>query len=107
LDNCAKILLENRPQNVYFKNFGTYDYLNKCFIPTNKSPIPLTPKEVELIELLLTNRRSLFTKQHIEEHLYLYEEAPPSALKNLIFKLRKKLDCELIETVGKLGYRIA
>ena len=107
LNNCAKILLENRPQNIHLGRFGVYDYLNKCFIPQNKTPISLTPKEVELIELLLTHKGSLFTKQRIEEHLYLYEEAPPSALKNLIFKLRKKLDCELIETAGKLGYRIA
>jgi DNA-binding response OmpR family regulator len=107
LDRCAQILLENRPQNVHLSNLGTYDYLNKCFIPKNKEPISLTPKEVELIELLLSHKGSLFTKQRIEEHLYLYEEAPPSALKNLIFKLRKKLNCELIETVGKLGYRIA
>lgn len=106
LNNCAKSLLENRPQNVHIANFGIYDYLNKCFTPKEGDPVALTPKEIELIELLLKHRGNLLTKQRIEEHLYLYEEAPPSALKNLIFKLRKKLDCELIETVGKLGYRI-
>ena len=45
-------------------------------------------------------------KHEIEDKLYIYEEAPPSALKNLVFKLRKKLDCDVIKTVNKLGYMI-
>ncbi len=45
-------------------------------------------------------------KAELERHLYVYEEAPPSALKNLVFKLRKKLDYNVIEGVGKLGYKI-
>jgi len=46
------------------------------------------------------------TKQTIEEKLYQYEEAPPSALKNLVFKVRKKLPGTILKTVGKLGYTI-
>ncbi|NLC28155.1 MAG: helix-turn-helix domain-containing protein, partial [Campylobacteraceae bacterium] len=68
--------------------------------------IELTPKEAEFMEFLLKHRGNLLTKQEIENHMYIYEEAPPSALKNLVFKLRKKIGCELIETVSRLGYRI-
>ena len=82
-----------------------YDLENKHFL-YEESPIPLTSKEIELVELLLAHRGNLVTKQSIEEHLYVYEEAPPSALKNLVFKLRKKLPEDIIETVGKLGYVI-
>ena len=82
-----------------------YDLENKHFL-YKENPIPLTSKEIELVELLLAHRGNLVTKQSIEEHLYVYEEAPPSALKNLVFKLRKKLPEDIIETVGKLGYVI-
>lgn len=107
LTACAKALLEYCPKRLQLEGLGIYDYQNKRFTPRGSQAIALTPKEVELIELLLKYRGNLLTKQHIEEHLYVYEEAPVSALKNLVFKLRKKLGCDLIETVGKLGYRIA
>jgi DNA-binding response OmpR family regulator len=108
LEACAKILLENQPKCLKIANYGYYDFQNKLFVTeVGRENIKLTPKEAELIELLLKYRGNLLTKQEIEDHLYIYEEAPPSALKNLVFKLRKKLNCELIETVSRLGYRIA
>ncbi|NOX16398.1 MAG: helix-turn-helix domain-containing protein, partial [Epsilonproteobacteria bacterium] len=65
-----------------------------------------TQKEVEFFELMLAHKGNLVTKQEIENKIYIYEEAPPSALKNLVFKLRKKLEISIIKTVGKLGYTI-
>jgi len=79
--------------------------LNKKFIYKNK-PIPFTQKEVEFFEILLVHRGNLVTKQDIEDKLYIYEEAPSSALKNIVFKLRKKLKINIIKTVNKLGYMI-
>jgi len=107
LIECAKIVqknsanknIEELEKNLY------YDYINKTII-YNKEIINLTQKEVELIELLLEHRGNLVTKQKIEDKLYIYEEAPPSALKNLIFKLRRKLPINVIKTHGKLGYLI-
>lgn len=106
LESCAKILLENRPKKLFIKNCGVYDYQNKIFTPNNGISVELTPNEAEFIEFLLKHRGNLLTKQEIEDHMYVYEEAPPSALKNLVFKLRKKIGCDLIETVSRLGYRI-
>lgn len=83
----------------------TYDFHNKI-LEINNNEIVLTTKEIELFELLIAHRGTLVTKRVIEENLYIYEDAPPSALKNLIFKLRKKVDIDLIKTVGKLGYLI-
>lgn len=106
LFNCAKKILEKSPIIVQIEPFGSYDYQNKCFIDKQKNSIDLTAKEAELIEFLLKNRGDLLSKNIIESHLYVYEEAPPSALKNLVFKLRKKLNCDVIKGVGKLGYKI-
>jgi len=104
LSRCADII-SNLEKNIYFKNNFYYNYINKQFI-YDSLEIVLTSKEIELIELLLANRGNLLTKQKIEDKLYIYEEAPPSALKNLIFKLRKKLPFDIIKTQGKLGYYI-
>ncbi|WP_458701004.1 response regulator transcription factor [Sulfurospirillum sp. 1307] len=105
LKECAKILSQNKSQIVKLEENINYDLENKVLKCDNKEII-LTNKEIELIELLLSHRGNLVTKQHIEDKLYIYEEAPPSALKNLIFKLRKKLPTNIIQTVSKLGYMI-
>jgi len=104
LMQCAKNLSKS-PKKIYFNSELSYDYTNKIFLYNDK-PIALTNKEIEFIELLLSNRGNLVTKQKIESKLYIYEDAPPSALKNLVFKLRKKLPLDIIKTQGKLGYLI-
>jgi len=105
LENSAKILLDNSKTKIYFDENNYYDYINKQFI-SNSNFISLTNKEIEFFELLLAHRGELVTKAKIEDKLYIYEEAPPSALKNLVFKLRKKLPINIIKTYGKLGYLI-
>jgi DNA-binding response OmpR family regulator len=104
LNSCAKLLEESK--KIYFSKDLYYDYRNKVFI-YKRSEITLTNKEIELIELLLANKGNLLTKQKIEDKLYIYEDAPPSAIKNLVFKLRKKLPIDIITTQGKLGYSIS
>jgi DNA-binding response OmpR family regulator len=106
LSSCAEKLLESADFLVQLGVFGKYDYQNKTFINAQKEIISLTTKEIEFLELLLKHKGSLVTKQTIEDTLYVYEEAPPSALKNLVFKLRKKIGENLIKSVGKLGYKI-
>lgn len=105
LESCANILLNNSKTIIQINEQYFYDYDNKIF--TNKDyNLILTSKEVDLFELLLAHKGSLVTKNTIEDKLYIYEEAPPSALKNLVFKLRKKLKVDIIKTVSRLGYMI-
>ena len=105
LKECAQKLYEKSETVVKLENDSLYDLDNKIFIYKNRS-VSLTQKEVEFFEILLAHRGNLVTKQDIEDKIYIYEEAPPSALKNLVFKLRKKLGTDTIKTVGKLGYTI-
>jgi len=104
LYECSKKLSQIN-KKIFFKDNFYYDYINKVFVYSQEQ-IKLTNKEIELIEFLLANKGNLITKQKIEDKLYIYEEAPPSAIKNLIFKLRKKLPIDIIQTKGKLGYLI-
>lgn len=106
LMQCAKQLHENSNNVIKLKESSFYDMDNKIFIHKNRS-VFLTQKEIEFFEILLVHRNNLVTKQDIEDKLYIYEEAPPTALKNLVFKLRKKLNTDIIQTVGKLGYMIS
>ncbi len=105
LSSCANILMENLEDKIILSKKSIYDFTNKTYIYENKE-IGLTSKEVQFIELLLLNRGKLVTKNQIESELYIYSEAPPSALKNLVFKLRKKLYDDIIKTVGQHGYMI-
>lgn len=105
LEECAKILLKNSKTVINFNHESFYDYDNKTFTYKEKTVL-LTNKEVEFMEILLAHRGTLVTKREIESKLYIYEEAPLSALKNLVFKLRKKLKADVIQTVSKLGYMI-
>lgn len=105
LDSCANVLIKNHNDKIKLSKKSMYDFSNKTFI-YNLKDIHLTSKEVKLIELLLLNRGNLVTKAHIENELYIYNEAPPSALKNLVFKLRKKMVDDIIKTVGQHGYMI-
>ncbi len=106
LKECAQKLYEKSEKVVKLADDSLYDFENKI-LSIKKESIPLTQKEIEFFEILLAHRGNLVTKQDIEDKLYIYEEAPPSALKNLVFKLRKKLNTDIIQTVGKLGYTIA
>ncbi len=105
LVSCAKTLNKSSSEIAIFNETLSYDYENKI-IKYIDSIINLTNKEVIFIELLLKHRGKLVTKTEIEDNLYIYKEAPPSALKNLVFKLRKKLPLNIIESNNKLGYSI-
>lgn len=105
LKQCAQKLYEKSEKVIKLADNALYDFENKI-LSVKKESIPLTQKEIEFFEILLAHRGNLVTKQDIEDKLYIYEEAPPSALKNLVFKLRKKINADIIQTVGKLGYTI-
>ena len=105
LENGAGVIAQDDHCCLSLTQNATYDFHNKL-LSIQGEAITMTAKEIELFELLISHRGTLVTKQHIEDKLYIYEEAPPSALKNLIFKFRKKVGNDLIKTVGKLGYMV-
>lgn len=105
LEISADVLLKKVKTVVAIDERNAYDYQNKQLIQ-DAQKISLTHKEVEFLEILLQHKGNLVTRQTLEDKLYVYEEAPPSALKNLVFKLRKKIGNDVVQTVGNLGYTI-
>jgi DNA-binding response OmpR family regulator len=72
----------------------------------------LTPKEYQLLELLVSNGRRVLSRPVIIEHLWTLDDPPSEeAVKSHIRTLRQKLrdaqaPDDLIETVYGLGYRM-
>jgi len=68
-------------------------------------PVELTPREFDLLHLLLQNADRVLTRRALEEQLYTWNEAVDSnALEVHIHHLRRKLGNELIRTVRGVGY---
>ncbi|MDP1924624.1 MAG: response regulator transcription factor, partial [Thiobacillus sp.] len=67
--------------------------------------VELTPREFDLLQLLLENSGRVLTRRALEEQLYTWNDAVDSnALEVHIHHLRKKLGNELIRTVRGVGY---
>ena len=68
-------------------------------------PVELTPREFDLLHLLLENTDRVLTRRSLEEQLYTWNDAVDSnALEVHIHHLRRKLGNELIRTVRGIGY---
>ena len=70
--------------------------------------VELTPREFDLLHLLLQNTDRVLTRRSLEEQLYTWNDAVDSnALEVHIHHLRRKLGNELIRTVRGVGYRVS
>jgi DNA-binding response OmpR family regulator len=105
LEQIATILeKQNLSQNIYFgQNF--YDPLEKTFTIDGKK-IKLTKSEMKFVEILLQHKGHLVTKHIIEDKMYIFKEMGDSALKNIVFKLKRKIGQDIIQTIDRLGYMI-
>lgn len=94
--NHGKIYLSDE----LFFNTGTQElYLNN-------EVIFLGIKELELIKLLINNSSKTVTKEEISEALWPFESVSESSIKNLILRIRKKLNSDIILSVRGVGYRL-
>lgn len=67
--------------------------------------VELTPREFDLLHLLLENTDRVLTRRALEEQLYTWNDAVDSnALEVHIHHLRKKLGNDVIRTVRGVGY---
>jgi two-component system, OmpR family, response regulator VanR len=72
----------------------------------NGQPIDLGTKEQELLKLLLSHRNSTVTREEISRALWPLDPICGSAIKNIILRLRKKLESDIIVSVRGIGYYI-
>ncbi|MGM0533734.1 MAG: response regulator transcription factor [Campylobacterota bacterium] len=82
-----------------------YDF-DKKMLESKEKKIALTKKEILFFELLLENKNAVVSKERVLQHVYNRQEKSDSALKNLVLRLRKKLDTDVIKTVSGVGYTL-
>lgn len=101
-------LNENNSLLIKLNDTLTYNHINKT-VERNGAicAIQLTKNEVEFLELLLKKPNQLVTKNLIEDVVY-GESVDENTLRNMIYRLRKKLeiDDKIIVTIKDLGYMI-
>ncbi|RBQ28174.1 response regulator transcription factor [Aliarcobacter vitoriensis] len=78
-----------------------YDFLSKQLI-SNGEYITLTKSEIDVIEIFLQRRNKLIS--YVEFAHILGENISEVALKNIIYKLRKKIGNNSIQNLSKIGY---
>jgi len=83
-----------------------------CYAKSAKSllieseKVVLSKQEADLIELLLENKGKVISKNSLKTHLYGSWEVDDNLLKNLLYRLRKKLPVDIITTIKNSGYMI-
>lgn len=102
LDALNKALQKNSEATAMLGQKTTYHkYLKSLFV--EGIAVGLTQKEIKLVEFLLTNRGQVLSKNALM--LYLYGEiVDENILKNLIYRLRKKSQENVLQTIKNVGY---
>ncbi|MDL2210793.1 response regulator [Desulfovibrio sp. OttesenSCG-928-O18] len=76
-------------------------------ITLNEQEVPMSPKEVALVELFLLNGQSVLSKTTIEEKLYPWgEEVSSNAVEVHIHHIRRKLGSGFVKTMYGMGYTL-
>lgn len=72
----------------------------------NGTVISLGVKEQDLLALLIENRHKTVTKEEIGKALWPLDPICDSAIKNIVLRVRKKLELDIIISVRGIGYRL-
>lgn len=76
-------------------------------VTINADPVELSPRELGVLEILLTRVGKVVSKEQLLEHLYGHdEEASSNAIEVYVHRLRKKIEAAgiTIRTIRGLGY---
>lgn len=103
-DSVILFLEENNLLLIKLDENTSYSFITKSVIKNNQEII-LTKNEILFLELLLDKPNQLVTKELIETHVF-KESVDENTLRNMVYRLRKKLDSDLIVTIKDFGYLI-
>jgi DNA-binding response OmpR family regulator len=83
-----------------------YDMKNKIIV-NNQKEYKLTKSEFVLFELLYENKNNNTTIENLEFTLSPSEHMRTKSIQNIIYRLRKKLGENLIQTIPQIGYKMS
>lgn len=73
----------------------------------NNREISLSPREFELLYALAKHPGWIYSKEMLYEILWgVNGNVPTHTLENFVYKIRKKMGVDIIETVYTVGYRL-
>jgi len=104
MDEVSELLKKENLLKIAIAGNVAYHYINKVLIH-NDMEIPLSKKEIALIEFLLNKRSILSTQEELMREIF-YEDSDINNLRNVIYRLKKKVDLNFIVAVKDLGYMI-
>ena len=93
--------------SIPINNYIHYSPLRGYIEVTGKSiPIPLTQKEISLLNLLLQNKNQTVPRETIEQLISPDKTLSDSAYKSLVFRLRKKIGKETLSSLSGVGIKL-
>ncbi len=109
-NTCSKIQKRKKeqeiPSRIYLGN--TYYWDKEKFNLTNVTgDVTLSRHELLLLDLMVTRSNTICTNKHIIHHFYENGiDFNEGNVRNLVFKLRKKLPKELLQSLYGMGYKL-
>ena len=104
LKKCVDILIDTNRIKDQLGQGIEYDYINKQIIVDGKVQ-DLSKHEYKFIEILLRNKPSVVHTQNIIDTIYL-GDVESNTLRNMVYRLRKKINKDIIVTIKEIGYMI-
>lgn len=100
-------IIENGLLSILINDMTSYNPLQGQIEITGKAvPIPLTHKEIILLNLLLQNKNKTVPRESIERLISPGNTISDSGYKSLIFRLRKKVGKESISSLSGVGIKL-
>jgi len=82
-----------------------YDTFNHTLTYKNEI-IPLTSSQFKFLDLLIKHKNRALSYEEIENYIWYDKGMSGSAIRSLVYDLRKIIDKDLIQNISKIGYRI-
>lgn len=105
LELCAKKLYTKNL--IHLENDIKYE-INSKTLYKKETIINLTKNEILFIELLVQYKNQLLSYDVISQEIFnsTNTDMTIGSIKNLLLRLRKKLDCKLVDNIFGIGYRV-
>ena len=104
-DSVISHLEENNLLSTKLAENYYYFFTTKKIIVSGVKEIALTKNEITFIELLLDKPNQLISKELVENRVF-KESVDENTLRNMVYRLRKKIELDIIVTIKDLGYLI-
>ncbi len=101
-----KYYTNNDEENlIYLENDLIWDKMNNRLVKNDK-PIKLTKNETKLLQLFINTNSETKTYEEIEDYIFDDCDDNTKKIRNLLSRLKTKLDYELFETLYSYGYSL-